>query len=144
MAKGLCIISYHGSPRLSQWSISVILQSWPRHCSFSNTEHTRSVFQLIHSVTELLWNIRWKSSPNGAHKWSFNHENIFVIKKCGYINHFHGQSQTPVLSLEHLIPMTHTGLLLSIHAAPSFPPAAPIPRGAGAPASCILSELEFG
>lgn len=101
------------------------------------------VFQLSHSVTEMLWNIIWKFSPNDSHEWSLNQENIFVIKKCGYINLFCGRSPTPVLSLEHLIKMTHTGLLQSIHGPPSFPPAALIPGGRGRlhPAFC---QLEFG
>lgn len=38
---------------------------------------------------------------------------------------------TPVLSLEHLIPMTHVGLLQSVRGDPSFPPAAVIPTGRG-------------
>lgn len=91
-------------------------------------------------MTELLWNIIWKFSPNDSHKW-LNQENIFVIKKCGYINLFGGQSLTTVLSLEHLIPMTHTGLLQSIHSTPSFPPAALIPGGRGA---CILDLVRVG
>lgn len=144
MVKGLCTISYHPSPPLNQWFISVILQSITTPLRLVIIVHSQilnmRVFQLFKSVSELLWKVIWQFSPNDSHKW-LNQENIFVIKKCDYINLFGGQSLTTVLSLEHLISMTHTGLLQSIHSTPSFPPAALIPGGRGA---CILHLVRVG
>lgn len=84
----------------------------------------------------------WKFSPSDYQRnYHRIGENICVIMKSGYINRFHGQSLTPVLSLEHLIPVSHTALLQFIHGAPSFPPAALISGGRGAR---ILHSVRVG
>lgn len=99
------------------------------------------IFFSLFNQLVLLWNTTWKfSSASDSHEESLNRENIFVIKKCGYINPFHGQLPVPVLSLEHLTLVIHTGLLQSIHGFFQLSSCSCNPNGVGAPTSCILSE----
>lgn len=95
--------------------------------------------QLTQSVTELLWNmcgnlarVIMKKNDHRIGKYLCYHE-IWL--------HQPFSRTTPVLSLEHLIPMSHTALLQFIHDAPSFPPAALISGGRGA---CILHSVRVG
>lgn len=93
----------------------------------------------------MLWNIIWKIQP----KWFTN----MVIGSGKYLCyqemrwHQHslcGQSPIPVLSLEHLIPMSHTGLLrrIDVHGAPSF--SSPLFLSQGSGAACILNSVRAG
>lgn len=95
--------------------------------------------QLSQSVTELLWNMC------GNLAWVIMKKNDHRIGKylCYHEIWLHQpfSRTTPVLSLEHLIPMSHTALLQFIHDAPSFPPAALISGGRGA---CILHSVRVG
>lgn len=89
------------------------------------------VYQLAQPASGMLWNITQEfSSPTVSHEWSWNWENIFVIKKCGDINPFLGRFPTPMTY--HWNTWFWWFMLgFSIRGASSVPPATVIPVGRG-------------
>lgn len=87
----------------------------------------------------------WGNSAQMIHINDYWIRETFLLSRNVVTSTVCGQSQARVLSLEHLIPMTQTGLTQpSIHGAPMFPLAAPIPGGWGRlhPAFCQSWNLD--
>lgn len=76
----------------------------------------------------------WKFSPSDSRKWPQNQKNIFVIKKCGCINRFHGQSPTVIIGTPDSDDDSYE--------LPAFPLASPIPVGRLHPAFCQSWNLD--
>lgn len=122
--RALRIISYH--PSWVEKSDSSLL-SW----SHSIQSHSDACLSSS-SVSGMLWNITQEfASPAVSHEWSWNWENIFVIKKCGDISPFQGWFPTPVTWLHWNTWFWWFTLGFSSHGASSFPPATVIPVGRG-------------